>query len=131
MPSFNKKLCCIFSLVREDRNSNAQLRIIDWLDRPQILEDGDKFDELSRGLNTQSSHGMDQFHDSSVTQFLFRDDNETFGIDLKAFDIQRSRDHGIASYNSFRESWGLQKAHSFSEFLDLISEEVSEEMRIL
>lgn len=68
---------------------------------------------------------MDQFHDSAVTQFLFRDDNETFGIDLKAFDVQRNRDHGIASYNTFRESWGLPRAHSFADFLDVLNEEVS------
>lgn len=125
MPSVGSSRIFNFSLTREDRSSYGHIRLTDFIDRPQILEDDDKFDELSRGLNTQPSHGMDEYHDSAVTQFLFREDNETFGIDLKAFDIQRNRDHGIASYNTFRESWGIPRAHSFSDFLDIISEEVS------
>lgn len=59
-----------------------------------------------------------------MTQFLFRNDNETFGVDLKAFDIQRSRDHGIASYNDYRELWKIPRAKKFEDFLDFISLEV-------
>ena len=36
-------------------------------------------------------------------------------MDLAARNIQRGRDHGIADYNSLRESVGLKKVSSFSE----------------
>lgn len=47
-----------------------------------------------------------------------------FGQDLKAFDVQRNRDHGLASYNDMRAFCGIPKAHSFEDFTDLISPEV-------
>lgn len=47
-----------------------------------------------------------------------------FGSDLRAIDIQRNRDHGLASYNDFREFCGLRRAHSWNDFADLIDTEV-------
>lgn len=59
-----------------------------------------------------------------ITQFLFRG-NDALGSDLKAFDIQRNRDHGLASYNDYRQFCGLRKAHNFHDLLDVIRQEVN------
>ncbi|CAG9824136.1 unnamed protein product [Phaedon cochleariae] len=110
-------------LVSEHRTSQGRIRLSDVLRRPQILEEKHGFEALTRGLSAQLQSASDQYHDSEITQYLFRGDNETFGIDLKAFDIQRARDHGLATYNDFRVLWGLPRARRFEDFLDWISEE--------
>ena len=46
------------------------------------------------------------------------------GQDLRATDIQRGRDHGLASYNEYRGFCGLPKASTWTDFLDYISPEV-------
>ncbi|CAG9860584.1 unnamed protein product [Phyllotreta striolata] len=110
-------------LIKESRYSEGTVRFSDVLGRPQIIEEHQGFDHLMRGLTTQPQSASDQFHTSEITQFLFRSDNETFGVDLKAFDVQRSRDHGLASYNDYRELWKIPRARKFEDFLDFISYE--------
>ena len=61
---------------------------------------------------------------SQITNFLFRH-GKNLGTDLRATDIQRNRDHGLASYNDFREYCGLPRARDWSGFMDWISLEVS------
>jgi peroxidase len=57
-----------FSLVDEHRSSYGNLRLSDWFNRPAILEEGDNFDELTRGLATQPELASDPYHDSEVSQ---------------------------------------------------------------
>ncbi|KAF2900909.1 hypothetical protein ILUMI_05314, partial [Ignelater luminosus] len=110
-------------LVTEHRDRFGNIRLSDWFNRPAIIEQGNNFDDLTRGLTTQPEEKSNQFSDSEITQFLFRMLGRLFGQDLRAFDVQRNRDHGLASYNDFREFCGLSRAHSFEGFLDVISSE--------
>jgi hypothetical protein len=96
----------------------------DWFNRPVVVESGDNFDFLSRGMTTQPQETTDINNDVEVKHFLFRR-NRPFGLDLKALDIQRNRDHGLASYNDFREFCGVGRAHGWQDFLDFISPAVS------
>lgn len=91
----------------------------DWFNRPAVIEP--HYDELSRGLFTQPEEETDINYDAEIKHFLFRN-GAPFGGDLKAIDIQRNRDHGIAGYNDMREFCGLRRATSFEDFKDLMSD---------
>ncbi|KAL1132705.1 hypothetical protein AAG570_010657, partial [Ranatra chinensis] len=117
-------------LIGEERSVYGALRLSDFLNRPGIVEEGNNLDHLTRGMTTQSQEQVDQFHTSEITDFLFRN-GMPFGRDLKAIDIQRGRDHGLASYNDFREFCGLPRAGKFEEFSDYISSENIERLALL
>ncbi|KAE8751415.1 hypothetical protein FOCC_FOCC001989 [Frankliniella occidentalis] len=60
--------------------------------------------------------------ESSITNKMFRGRN-AFGSDLMSVDIQRGREHGLPSYNEYREHCRLRRAESFDDFNDTISAE--------
>jgi hypothetical protein len=97
-------------------------RLSDVLNRPMFVEND--FDDFTRGMTSQACHAFDASFDDEVTKFLFRGLN-TFGIDLAARDIQRGRDHGLATYNEVRKYCGLKRARKWEDFLDLIPRGVS------
>ncbi|KAJ8916080.1 hypothetical protein NQ315_004446, partial [Exocentrus adspersus] len=117
-------------LVTESRDIGGALRLSDWFNRPQVVEEGNNFDNLARGVNTQHMHGADAFHDSEITLYLFRR-QQLLGGDLKAVDIQRNRDHGLASYNDYRQYCGLPRATCFEDFVDVMSSENVEKLAFL
>ncbi|XP_075231368.1 peroxidase-like [Lycorma delicatula] len=117
-------------LISEHRQSYGALRLSDYFNRPGVIEQGDNYDNLARGLNTQSQETVDPFFTSEITDFLFRN-GKPFGRDLRATDIQRGRDHGLASYNDFRHFCGLPKASKFEDFGDYISPENIEKLSLL
>jgi hypothetical protein len=51
----------------------------------------------------QVSQAMDGSMSQEVTNHLFQDSGKNWGLDLAALNMQRGRDHGIPSYNAFRE----------------------------
>lgn len=58
-----------------------------------------------------------------ITKYFTRSGGK-LGQDLRAVDIQRARDHGLATYNDYRAYCGLKKAAEFEDYSDLISQEV-------
>lgn len=102
----------------------------DWLNRPAIVEVGNNYDSLIRGLCTQPEQLTDRNFGPEIKHFLFKGSG-IFGNDLRAIDIQRNRDHGLASYNDYREFCGLNRAKSWEDFLDLISPKSLEILQML
>ena len=85
------------------------------------FEARENFDSLAEGLVQANdfedrSQPPDEFVVEEVTGHLFENqEGERRGFDLVALNIQRGRDHGIPSYNEFRELLGLGKVSSFSD----------------
>ncbi|XP_035895474.1 peroxidase-like [Anopheles stephensi] len=107
-------------LVSEIRKPTGSLRLSDWFNRPSIIEAGDNYDFLTRGLATQPEELTDTNFDAEIKHFLFRR-GRPFGGDLRAIDIQRNRDHGLAGYNDYREFCGFKRASTWEDLMDLIS----------
>ncbi|XP_055850014.1 peroxidase-like [Episyrphus balteatus] len=107
-------------LISELRNVNGSVLLRDWFNKPELIEIGDNFDSLSRGMGSQPQQLTDINIDVEVKHFLLRN-NKPFGLDLRAIDTHRGRDHGLASYNDFREFCGIRRANTWEDFLDLIN----------
>lgn len=98
----------------------------DYYNKPRIIEE--HFDNLGRGLVTQQSQLTDENYDPEILDYLFKH-GRNYGDDLRAVDIQRGRDHGVARYNDFREACGLSRAKTWDDYLDLIPENDVEKLK--
>ncbi|XP_014291722.1 peroxidase [Halyomorpha halys] len=117
-------------LIGERREVYGALRLSDFFNRPGVIEEGDNMDKLTRGLSTQNQEEVDPFLTSEITDYLFRN-GKPFGRDLRAIDIQRGRDHGLASYNDYREFCGLPRAKHWEDFKDFINPENVQKLSVL
>ncbi|XP_055903868.1 peroxidase-like [Eupeodes corollae] len=107
-------------LVSEMRSVFGSLLLRDWFNRPEVIEIDDYFDALSRGMGSQPQQLTDNNIDREIKHFLFRN-NRPLGLDLRAVDTHRGRDHGLASYNDLREFCGIKRAKTWEDFADLIN----------
>ncbi|CAG0923541.1 unnamed protein product, partial [Notodromas monacha] len=88
-------------------------RLSELLRQPFDLFKGGWSDQYMSGLVNQVSQGMDEAMSQEVTNHLFQDPMAEFGLDLAALNIQRGRDHGLPSYNDFRQVCGMPRVASF------------------
>ncbi|XP_033217913.1 peroxidase-like [Belonocnema kinseyi] len=108
-------------LAKENREfSNSSLKLGRLLFIPTDVEKGENFDDMARGLFTQPQERADKYYNKEITLFLGRI-TDKLGMDLRAFDIQRGRDHGLRPYVDYRTYCGLPKVLKWDDFLDLIS----------
>ncbi|XP_035789971.1 peroxidase-like isoform X1 [Anopheles albimanus] len=105
----------------------GSLRLSDWLRRPGILEQQQQRRAsnrvlLARGMVNQPHDTPNGHLSPEAKHYLFRN-QRTVGVDLKAIDIQRARDHGLASYNEYRMWSGLERATGWSDLHDSLPED--------
>ena len=77
-----------------------------------VIEEG--IEPLLRGLASQSAQQVDVYVVDDLRNFLFGPPGSG-GFDLVSLNIQRGRDHGLASYNDVRFVYGLPRVQSFAE----------------
>ena len=69
-------------------------------------------DDIMYGLTQQPAEKMDAHVTEDVTNFLFKDEGAAHGQDLVARNIQRGRDHSLASYLDYRAKFAGNKDDS-------------------
>lgn len=106
--------------MHPDGTVNSSLRISDYYFKPNIIEEKLNFDQLLRGMAFQAQQATDNNYDPEIRDFWFRMGREV-GDDLRAIDIQRNRDHGLRSYNDYREWSGKPRARKWEDYLDSVS----------
>ncbi|KAG1674083.1 Chorion peroxidase [Nymphon striatum] len=104
-----------FNIVGADGRKKGALPLSDTFNTPFKLFENGVLDGLLRGLTSQPSQNFDSFVTPQLTNLLFKHPGEQFGLDLVALNIQRGRDHGLPSYNTYREVCGMKRINSFSE----------------
>ncbi|CAG4970311.1 unnamed protein product [Parnassius apollo] len=107
-------------LFTEYRFPYQSIRLSDWINKPSILEKNNGYDGLAIGLSFEPQDKSDQYFDLEITQYLLKG-NQTLGKDLRAIDIQRARDHGVANYINLRSYCGLSIPKNFNDLCDYMS----------
>ncbi|MEZ6317600.1 MAG: peroxidase family protein [Phycisphaerales bacterium] len=79
----------------------------------EALKEPGGVDALVRGMVRQASQEVDMQVVDDLRNFLFGAGSG--GLDLAAVNIQRGRDHGLASYNAYRVAYGLPSISNFAE----------------
>jgi peroxidase len=113
-------------LQTESRDVIGAIPMGDHFDNPKVTLE--HFDELARSMITQKSQLTDSHYDRQIREFMFKR-TRTYGDDLRAIDIQRGRDHGVASYNEFRRFCGLPVAEGWEGYTDLLASEDVEKLK--
>ncbi len=102
------------SLLRMDSDGNRiEVPLTTAFFNPALLAEVG-IPEFLRGLMVRPAEEIDLMVISEVRNLLFAEAGAA-GIDLAALNIQRGRDHGIASYNAVRKAYGLHLAVAFSD----------------
>ena len=96
-----------------DGNGYETISLQNSFFRPDLAE-SDGIDSLLLGLASQEAQEIDPFVIDDVRNFLFGPPGAG-GFDLASLNIQRGRDHGLASYNDTRIALGLEAADDFDD----------------
>jgi len=96
-------------------------RLSEMLQQPYDLYKGGWADTYMLGLVNQVAQAFDDSVTQEVTNHLFQEPGKRFGLDLASLNIQRGREHGVPSYNRWREWCGFPAIHSWDDLLSVMS----------
>lgn len=99
---------------RGDEIEQGHLALANAFFSPSRLINEGGIDPILRGLARQRAQEIDPMLVDDVRNFLFGPPGAG-GFDLASLNIQRGRDHGLASYNDTRVAYGLRTARRFSD----------------
>lgn len=106
------------TILRLDNDGNeieeGNLSLAGAFFRPDLLNSEDDIGHILKGLASQNMQEIDNKVVDDVRNFLFGPPGSG-GLDLASLNIQRGRDHGLASYNQTRRDFGLEAKNSFEE----------------
>jgi hypothetical protein len=91
------------------------------LQQPYDLYKGGWMDNYIMGMINQVAQAYDNSITQEVTNHLFQEPGKKFGLDLASINIQRAREHGVPSYNRWREFCGFRAFKSWDEMLGTFS----------
>ncbi|CAG7729964.1 unnamed protein product [Allacma fusca] len=98
----------------------GSLNLRDFFNNPHLLREPGVIDLLNKGFVTQPIQRFDNFVTTELRDHLFQGENSA-GMDLIALNIQRGRDHGLPSYNEYRDLCRLGKARDFADLQPVVS----------
>lgn len=93
------------------------------LEDPAALHRFGAVDSIMLGMCIQGAQKNDEHFTTELTNHLFQTPKFPAGMDLASINIQRGRDHGLPSYNSWRNPCGLRKLRTWDDLLHVMSEE--------
>lgn len=93
---------------------DGDLALKDGFFNPTRITNEGGIDPLLKGLSSQAAQEIDVKVVDDVRNFLFGPPGAG-GFDLASLNIQRGRDHGLADYNTMRQSFGLAAVANFSD----------------
>ncbi|XP_076359002.1 chorion peroxidase-like [Tachypleus tridentatus] len=91
------------------------------LQQPFMIYEPGKLDELIGGLINTPAQSNDRRITREVTNHLFEDPPDMFGLDLVSLNLMRGRDTGVPSYNDYRQWCGLGRARTFEDLEHVLS----------
>lgn len=110
--------CISPQILRLDNDGNTiaagNLELKDAFFRPDHISSENDIDPLLKGLASQQMQEIDNQIIDGLRNFLFGAPGNG-GLDLASLNIQRGRDHGLASYNDMRENYKLTRLSSFDQ----------------
>lgn len=81
------------------------------------------FLNIISSYNEQQCASQDKHFTEEVNNWLFYSAlDKKYGLDLSAVDIQRGRDHGLSSYNEYRQACGLCRLKTFDDMKNEIKD---------
>ncbi|EFX86585.1 hypothetical protein DAPPUDRAFT_307784 [Daphnia pulex] len=118
-------------LVNHQRVKEREILLRHHFFKPQEVYTPGNLDKFLIGLATQPSQKVDAYFTEELTNHLFEETGKGFGLDLVALNIQRGRDHGLKTYNSYRELCGYKRAKDFDDLTDLFHPDLIERFKKL